>query len=980
MPEAAADAASLSVEGAASLVCTDVVGSTRLHSELGDEAMAALWMRHDAVARELIRSCGGVEIGRSDGMIALFAHPQRALAFASAYHAALASLQPPMVARVGAHHGPVTLRPNTAADRALGAVPLEVDGLTLPMAVRAMAAAAGGQTVLTRAFAEAAGAGDGDPAVSTLRPLGHWRLKGVNEPVELLAANDAPAAAQPPPESPQAYRVVRQGSTWMPAREVPHNLPAERDPFFGRQGTLDALLRRLGGGARLVTLLGPGGVGKTRLALQHARGWRGDFAGGTWFCDLSTATSAIGVHHAVASALGVPAGGSDVAASLAAAIAARGDCLLVLDNFEQVARHAGPTVGHWLEACPAARFVVTSREVLGLPGEHVLSVAPLETAEAVALFFDRAAAARGDADPGAAPDGVAAVTQLVDLLDRLPLAIELAASRSRLMSAEQMRERIGQRFQLLASRGGRIDRQATMRATLDWSWDLLDGNERAALAQLTVFEGGFEVGDAEAVLDLPPGTPIWAPDVLQALLEKSLLRTLDGRRLDLLRTVQEYAAGHLDEGARAGAQERHARHFAALDETRATRGRGVELDNIVVACRRAAQARWPQAVPLLLHAWAVLHRTGPFEAGVSLAAAVRAATVPGSPGWARTLRVQAAAEALLGRREEAREYYRMALTGLTGTDCQAWRSEVLALMAGLDVTDGRLTQALALLDEARTLALPADGAAAGGAAALAAARYTAESVRARVHIARDDWAAAGRCFEEALQVAREAGQRRWEAGLRGNLGSVAQALGRLDEARAHWQAGLALADDLGDRQWAGNTRCNLGLLLFHGGEHEAARQELERALGTARAIGHRLLELTALCNLGILAEAQARYADAAALFSACVSHAQAQNESALECLSRAYLALALAGSGDEPAARQQLQLACDHAPAARDPATAGLISLLAHLVLSRLGEAPRAAARRAVTAAAGDGDGDGGLEASYLRRRIATADAELASR
>lgn len=946
----------------ACVVSTDVVDSTRVHTLLGDDAMAALWARHDAAARELIRRSGGIEIGRADGLLALFDDPAHALAFAHGYHAALAALQPPLTARVGAHHGPVTLRENPAADRELGAVPLEVDGLTLPIAVRAMAVAGGGQTVLTRALVDAAG----DAAAAASRSLGHWRLKGVDVPIELLTVADAPTAGQPPQESPRAYRVLQRAGLWVAARELPHNLPAERDPFFGRQAPLAAVQARLDEGARLLTLLGPGGVGKTRLALQHARGWQGDFPGGTWFCDLSAATSASGVHHAVAQALGVPAGGADAAAALAAAIGARGPCLLVLDNFEQVAREASATVGRWLEACAEARFVVTSREVLGLPGEQVFAVAPLERAEAVAMFQDRAAAARGDA---AAGDDEAAVAELVDRLDRLPLAIELAASRARLMTAAQMRERIGQRFQLLAARGGRIDRQATMRATLDWSWELLDATERAVLAQLTVFEGGFEVADAEAVLRLPPGVTAWVPDVLQALLEKSWLRTLDGRRLGLLRTVQDYAAERLDADAREAAQARHAGHYAGLDEAQATRGRGVELDNIVAACRRAAAAGREDAVPLLMHAWAVLHRTGPFEAGAALAAEVRAALPAGSPAWGRTHRVQGAAETLLGRRDAARGHYRQAEEALRAPGCEAWRSEVLALMAGLEVTDGRLSEADCLLDEAEAL-VPSTRPD-GFTHDVAAARFTAASVRARVHIARDDWEAAGRSFEAGLAVALAARQRRWEAGVRGNLGSVAQALGKLDEARIQWQVALALAEELGDRQWAGNTRCNLGLLLVHLGKHVAAREVLEEALAMARSLGHRLLELTTLCNLGIVAEVQQHYGEAVTLLTSSAEIARTQKVHGLEGLARAYLALALAGAEAEAKALEQLQVAADLSNRARESSTSVLVALLTHLTHQRLGLEVDANASDAATREAQRGTG--GLEARYLLARISGA-------
>jgi len=242
-------------------------------------------------------------------------------------------------------------------------------------------------------------------------------------------------------------------------------------------------------------------------------GWDslGKFPGGVWFCDLSQARDLDGIVHAVALGLDVPLSKDDPVTQIGHAVAGRGQCLVILDNYEQVARHADETLGRWLNRAGNARFLVTSREVLGLSGEEVFALAPLSAADSLLLFVRRAAAAKPEFQPSREDE--AAIAPLVKLLEGLPLAIELAAARVRVMPPRMLLARMTQRFKLLASGGGRVDRQATLRAVFDWSWDLLSLPEKTALAQLSVFEGGFTLESAEAILDLSgcPNAP-WPMD------------------------------------------------------------------------------------------------------------------------------------------------------------------------------------------------------------------------------------------------------------------------------------------------------------------------------------------------------------------------------------------------------------------------------------------------------------------------------------
>ncbi|MEQ1571621.1 MAG: winged helix-turn-helix domain-containing protein, partial [Myxococcota bacterium] len=390
-------------------------------------------------------------------------------------------------------------------------------------------------------------------------------------------------------------------------------LPAERDVFVGRASELAALEVALEG-ARAVTVVGIGGVGKTRL-VRHLLHQVGQRFGERIPCELEEARGLDGVVGAVSEALDVPLRSGDPIEQLGRAIAARGRCLVVLDNFEQVARHAPATVGRWLDLAPEARFVVTSREVLGIDGERPVPLAPLREADAVALFHARAAVSAADA---------AEVVGLVALLDGLPLAIELAAARTRVLSPAEIRARMGDRFALLARAGRPHDRHATLRATLEWSWSLLSPDERRVMGQLAVFEGSFSVDSAAAVAG---GADL---DGLQALVDKSLLHRREDR-LGMLLTVRAYALESVDPVALAEAERRHAEHFATFapgpggdSVDRFERARS-ELDNLVAACRRAVAGGWPAVARDTLRAvWSIVRRVGPDRVCEQLAAEVAA--------------------------------------------------------------------------------------------------------------------------------------------------------------------------------------------------------------------------------------------------------------------------------------------------------------------------------------------------------------------
>ena len=864
------------------LLLTDLVDSTRLNEEIGDAAMRELWSAHDSVARGLLRTWQGREVGRSDGLLALFDEPKNAVQFALHYHRAIAQLPVRVQARVGLHQGLVTLRENRHEDTVQGATPFEVDGVALPVAARVMSAALGGQTLTTSSTLSALG-----NLPVRAQSHGHWRLKGLTDPVELFEIGEPDAPFLPPPDSPKAYRVVLLGRTWTTLQSLPNNLPAERDTFVGRQQPLRSIASAFEGGARLVSVLGMGGIGKTRLALRYARAWLGDYPGGAWFCDLSQARTLDGIVHAVAQGLQVPLGKGDPVTQLGVAIAGRGACLLVLDNFEQVSRHAEECVGQWLERAPSATLLITSREVLGIAGEHAFSLPPLPASEATALFEQRARAACDSYEPDA--ESQAAVTPLVQLLDGLPLAIELAAARVRVMPPPALLQRMGERFKLLSAKGGRRDRQATLRATIDWSWDLLSEAERSALAQLAVFEGGFALPAAEAVLDLStlPRAP-WPADVLQALVEKSLLRVVPGSRFDLLRSVHDYAVERLalqGEGASSACAARHWQHFAGFDEHRAIAERCADIDNLIAACRRASEAGdAAAAVGTLVLSWAALNLIGPLAAIVPMVQRVRSMPGMGDAQHALLDWVDGKAQYRLGHGVQALAAFQNGLAAAERVADPALLSRLHCAIAGpLSRLPARAEDAHRHLNLALELA-------------------EATQDRELLYWALN--ALGNFCFEAslldeaelrfgaALVHARRLGHRRWIGGLLGNLGLVCHFQRRPAKAIAYYREALQIAQDIGDRQWAGNTHSNLGLLLHEEGDHGQARQHLESALSSARDQGHTRLESTVLCNLGLVALAQAQAAPACAQFDAAAELAAELGDHRLEAECRRYLARA----------------------------------------------------------------------------------------
>ena len=586
------------------LLLTDVVDSTQLSQELGDAAMAEVWAAHDRVARSLLAARHGREIDKTDGMLLLFDAAADAVRYAHDYHRALAALPVPLTARAGLHVGPVILRANSPEDIARGAKPLEVDGLAKPTAARVMSLALPGQTLLTAEARE-------DLGKTALKVVshGHWMVKGVADPLEVFEVGDDAAPFTRPPDSDKCFRVVRTGDWWLPVRDIPNNLPHQPTSFIGREREL-AEVKGLMASAKLLTLLGMGGLGKTRLSLQVAAELLHLFPDGVWFLDLAPIRDAELVVAETAQVLGVREdAGRPLLQTLCAHLKPQ-RALLILDNCEHVVAVSAQLANAVLKAAPNVRILASSREALRTPGEQAYPVAPLPVpargdgievlsrSTAVRLFIDRAQLHKPSftLNERDAP----MIAELVARLEGIPLALELAAARLRSLSVADINVRLKDRYKLLTG-GARVlqERQQTLRALVDWSYELLEPDERTVLNRLSVFIGGFDLAAAEAVCGAAPLESDEVLDLLGSLVEKSLVmfeERDDGARYRMLETIREYAREKL---AQAGddlseTSGRHCGHYFAMAKA-ANRGLSgpeqadwiwrieTELDNIRTA-------------------------------------------------------------------------------------------------------------------------------------------------------------------------------------------------------------------------------------------------------------------------------------------------------------------------------------------------------------------------------------------------------------
>ena len=544
--------------GTLTFVLTDVVGSTRLWEQHG-AAMTAALQRHDALIEESVTANGGRLIrarGEGDSRFAVFGRASDAIRAALGIQMSLSAepwaLPQPVQVRLGVFSGEVEAPEGGYY------------GATVNRCARLRDLAAGGQILLSQVTVELAG---GDlPDGCVVRELGTYPLRELEVAERVYQLVHPRLSTELPPRGSSVY--------------PPHNLGSRLTAFIGRQEQLAALASILAE-TRIVTLTGAGGIGKTRLALRLAESVMADYRDGVWTVELAALADPALVPQTVATVLGVrEQPGRPVLDCLLEALRAR-RLLLVVDNCDHLVEACAALVLPLLQHCPELHIVATSREVLGVAGETVWRIPALilpspaadadpttvAASEAGALFLDRARAVL----PGFAltSDNAGAVSSICRRLDGLPLAIELAAARVRMLSPQQIHTRLDARFRLLVGGARAVPtRQKTLIATLDWSYELLSAEERRLFRRLAVFWSGWRLDAAEAVAG-DPAAQADVVDVLSRLVDKSLIvaeHAVDGEtRFRMLETVRQYGRLHLAaSGEQLEIERRHALYLLDL--------------------------------------------------------------------------------------------------------------------------------------------------------------------------------------------------------------------------------------------------------------------------------------------------------------------------------------------------------------------------------------------------------------------------------
>jgi predicted ATPase/class 3 adenylate cyclase len=836
--------------GTVAFLFADIPGNTAFW-ERDPAAMRPAVTRYLALLDAAIAAHGGVRYKTvDDAMQAAFPAAPAAVAAALDAQRSLAAepwpAAAPLRVRMAIHVGEATPRDGDYLAPALNRL------------ARLLSAGHGGQILLTVA-AQALARGN-LPAGSRLHDLGQHRLRDLRdaEPVFQLIHPDLPAQF-PPLASLEASS---------------HNLPTQPDLFVGRERELAEVVALLRDAAvRLLTLTGPGGSGKTRLAL-HAAAELGDaFPDGVFFVPLAAVTDAALVPVTIAAALGLrESAGETPREHLLASLAGK-RMLLLLDNLEHLP-DASPFIGELLSTAPALTVLATSRAPLRVRAEQEYPVAPLalppEEARlpaaqladvaAVRLFVDRSQAVKPDF--ALDDENAAAIAEIVRRLDGLPLAIELAAARSRLFSPPAMLVRLDKRLPLLT--GGARDlpaRQQALRETIAWSYDLLTPDEQALFRRLALFAGGATLEAAETVGD--PTGELGALDGIARLVEHSLLQTAgddeagggDAPRFTMLETIREYGLERLAQTHElAGASDRHAAYFLALAEEAAPQLTGeqqiawldrleTEHDNLRAALGWTIPHEGMLALRLAAALWPFWEARGHFSEGRAWLERVLANAAPAPTEVLATALSSAGSVARMqGDVVRASELLDRARQVWDALGDRGGVARTLVSLGHVADRQGDLVTAEARFEEALAI-----GQELGDRALIGSAQGNLGIVADE----RGEHALAVARYEAALTIFRELGDRRREAAALDNLGIAARSQGDLATAMRRYEEAMAIRRDVGDAWGATSTLASLGTVAHRAGDRERARHYYEGALEGFRALGDRRGIANTLGNLGI---------------------------------------------------------------------------------------------------------------------------------
>ncbi len=774
---------------------SDIESSTLLLQQLGAERYAAALDEHRALLQAAFdRHAGYVVDCEGDAFFVAFQSATDAVAAAGEAQQALAAHAWPegheLRVRIGVHTGEPLLAP-----------PKYV-GIDIHRAARIMAAGHGGQVVLSQTSRDLL-----DERFE-VRDLGEHRLKDLSAPQRL-------------------YQLLLEGlPSEFPALKSLYrtNLPVPATPFLGREKELAEVVAHLrAADSRLVTLTGPGGTGKTRLALQAAAEVSDDHPDGVFWVALAPLRDPHLALSQVAQALEVKeAPGQGIAATLTARLAGK-RLLLLLDNAEHLLPGIASDLAVLRDGLPTLRLLVTSRERLQVTGEQTYAVPFLEQAEAVELFLARAA------EVGTVLEPSTAVAELCARLDNLPLALELAAARTVVFSPEQLIDRLSQRLDLLKGPRDADPRQQTLRATIEWSHDLLANEEKQLFARLSIFTGGCTYEAAEQVCDADP-------DTLQSLIDKSLVRRRDtdlGPRYWMLETIREYAVEQMEESGDAEVRQlSHATHFLSLAEAAEPK--------LLKADRDLWFKRLDHEHANLRAAISWLHTTHRSELELQLVSEL----------WRFWY--------LGGHLREGRRWLEDALAS-GGEQSVVRRIKAIHGAALLAHRMGDYSRTEVLAEEWLTLARQYEDSEGVATSLLALGLVAAE---------RGEYERAEALDGEGAEIARKMGHREVLMMAMNNLGDTAMLQGNNDQARLLFQESVDLSCELNDEKHIAAGHVNLGTLALRDGRTDEARDLLSKGLERAHSLGDKEILIWCLESFAALAVSERKGEKAATLLAA----------------------------------------------------------------------------------------------------------------
>jgi predicted ATPase/class 3 adenylate cyclase/Tfp pilus assembly protein PilF len=817
--------------GTVTFLFTDIEGSTKMWEQDSSSMQVAL-ARHDEILRRVTEEHGGYVFKTvGDAFCCAFSTATDALETAL-------ETQQELFAKEWGVEGGVRVRMalhTGAAEERDG----DYFGPPVNRVARLLSAAHGGQVLLSLPTQELVR--DQLPSGTSLRDLGERRLKDLFRPERVfqLLAPELPSEF-PPLRSLDAYR---------------NNLPLQPTPLVGREKEVSEVCNLLRSGeTRLLTLTGPGGTGKTRLALQAAADLLEDFPDGTFFVQLATLTDADLFISAVAETLGVRETGEQALDDSLKNYLSERRMLLVLDNFEQVLE-AAPTVTELLTVAPELKVLTTSRAPLGLYGEHEFPVPPLSMPdlkrppplerltqyEAVGLFVERARALKPDFS--ITNESAPAVAEICVRLDGLPLAIELAAARIKMLPPRAMLQRLGSRLKLLT--GGARDlpeRQRTLRATIEWSHALLDEGERVLFARLSVFSGGRTLEAIEAICDAEGDLPVETFEGVSSLLDKSLLRQEEGPdgepRFVMLETVHEFAREKLRQSAEAEEIKRvHAEYFLNLAEEADPELRGPD------------QLQWLERLEAEHD-----NMRAALTWALELKEVELALRLGGALWWFWWMR---------SHNSEGRRWLEAALV-MDGRGSPEVRVMALAGVGYLGLEQGDLDRAKEVCEEGLEL-LAHEGREASEAKLILLAGL------GWVVWEREEYEQAKQLFEESLAPSREMRDTWWLATSLSNLAVVSHFLGNSEKATELYEQSMDLFREQGDKRRLATCLNNLAMVVCSQGELGRAAKLIEEAVALLRELGARGVVSIGLCNLGWIALLQDDLGRAADLYRESLS-------------------------------------------------------------------------------------------------------------